>query len=199
MTRRLVEGKGVGTDPERFVSGLSPDLLAGIRRRMRWTAALWGVHLPGDALDDLAQDLLLRLWERGIPPGVESFPAYALRAAANLTIDAVRRGRAKKREAPTSTAGESAVLGSRWPPTPEQTAIDRDSLRHQLPECRRLLSVRQYQVFALIYLAGFTKEEVGARLGLCPGSVQTILARLRAVLRSGGVLGPRVPKGEGQA
>ncbi|HEX4952689.1 MAG TPA: sigma-70 family RNA polymerase sigma factor [Thermoanaerobaculia bacterium] len=188
MTRRLVEGKGVGTDPDWFVSGLSPDLLAGIRRRMRWTAAQWGARLPGDALDDLLQDLLLRLWERGIPPEVESFPAYALRAASNLTIDAVRRGRAKKREVPTSTAGEWVALGSTWPPTPEQTAIGRDSLRQQLTECRRLLSARQYQVFALIYLAGFTQQEVGARMGLRPGRVQALLAGLRRVLEASGVV-----------
>ncbi|HEX4952666.1 MAG TPA: sigma-70 family RNA polymerase sigma factor [Thermoanaerobaculia bacterium] len=197
MTRRPVEGQSVGADPEWFVAGLSPDLLVSIRRRIRWTAATWGVCLRADAVDDLAQDLQLRLWERGVPREVEDFPAYVLRAASNLTIDALRRRRAKKREAPTSPAGKSAVLGPPWPATPEEMAIGRDCLRQQLAECRRLLSARQYQIFALIYLAGFTHREVSARMGLGPGRVQALLASLRRVLEASGmVLRPRVSRSE---
>ena len=188
MTRRLVEGKGVGSDPDHFTNSLSPDLHASIRRLIRWTAAVRGVRLQDDAIDDLAQDLLLRLWERGVPREVEDFPAYVLRAASNLTIDAVRRGRAKKREAPGSTDGEGAVLMAPWPATPEQTAIGRDSLHHKLAECRRLLSARQYRIFALTYLAGFTNREVGAREGLRPGNVDSILFRLRRALGGTGVV-----------
>jgi RNA polymerase sigma factor (sigma-70 family) len=190
MARRPVEGRGVGSDPERFVDSLSPDLLAGIRRRIRWTAALRGVSLQEDAVDDLAQDLLLRLWERerGVPSEVEDFPAYALRAASNLTVDVLRRHRTKKRTAPTSTTDGGAVLGVPWPLTPEQIAIGRDSLRHELAECRRLLSERQYQMFALIYLAGFSPREVSKRVGLSPGNVHALLSGLRRALGGRGVV-----------
>ncbi len=200
MTRRLVEGRGVGSDPDHFTNSLSPDLLASIRRLIRWTAAIRGIRLQHDAVDDLTQDLLLRLWERGVPREVEDFPAYVLRAAGNLTIDAVRRGRAKKREAPTSTEGESAVLVPSWPATPEQKLIGRDTLHHRLAECRRLLSARQYRIFALTYLAGFTNREVGAREGLRPGSVDATLFRLRRALgRCGVVLRPRATRSEQEA
>ncbi len=200
MTRRLVEGKGVGSDPDLFTTSLSPDLHASIRRLIRWTAAVRGVRLQDDAIDDLAQDLLLRLWERGVPEEVEDFPAYVLRAASNLTIDAVRRGRAKKREAPASTNGESAGLVAAWPPTPEQTLMGRDTLHHKLAECRRELSTRQYRIFVLTYLAGFTNREVGARVGLRPGSVDSILFRLRRALgRCGVVLRPRAARSELEA
>ena len=182
MTRGLVEGRGVGDDPAWLVSGLSPDLLARVRCRIRWTATVRGVRLQDDAIDDLAQDLLVRLWERGVPREVEDLPAYVLRAANNLTIDAVRRGRAKKREVPASTEGEKGALVAAWPHTPEQTAIGRDDLHHRLAECRRLLSARQYRIFALTYLAGFTNREVGAREGLRPGTVDSILFRLRRAL-----------------
>jgi RNA polymerase sigma factor (sigma-70 family) len=188
MTRRLVEGGGVDADPEWFVASLSPDLLTSIRRLIRWTAAVRGIRLQDHAIDDLAQDLLLRLWERGVPREVEDFSAYVLRAASNVTIDAVRRSRAKKREAPASTNGESAVLLAPWPATPEQTVIGRDTLRQKLAECRRLLSARQYRIFALTYLAGFTKHEVGARVGLRPGTVDAALFRLRRTLGGRGVV-----------
>ena len=200
MARRLAAGRGVGSDSDWLVAGLSPDLLAGIRRRIRWTAGVRGVRLQDDTIDDLAQDLLLRLWERGVPREVEDFPAYVLRTACNLTIDAVRRGRAKKREAPTSPEGEGSVLLAPWPATPEQTAIGRDTLHQKLAECRRLLSARQYRIFALTYLAGFTNREVGARVGLRPGNVDSILFRLRRALGgSGVVIRPRESRREQQA
>ena len=199
MARRLADGRGVGSDSDWLVAGLSPDLLAGIRRRIRWTAAVRGVRLQDDAIDDLAQDLLLRLWERGVPKEVEDFPAYVLRAAANLAIDSVRRGRAKKRETPASLDSESAVLVSTWPATPEQTVIGRDTLRHRLAECRRLFSARQYRIFALSYIAGFTNREIGARDGLRPGSVDATLFRLRRALgRRGLILRPRAARSEQQ-
>ena len=188
MARRLVEGRGVGSDPDHFTNSLSPDLLGSIRRLIRWTAEVRGIRLQEDAIDDLAQDLLLRLWERGVPREVEDFPAYVLRAASNLTIDAVRRGRARKREAPAATDRESAVLGPAWPATPEQTVIGRDALGHRLAECRRLLSARQYRIFALTYLAGFTNREIGARESLRPGTVDSILFRLRRALGGNGVV-----------
>lgn len=188
MARRLADGRGVGSDADCFMTSLSPDLLASIRRLIRWTAAVRGVRLQDDAIDDLAQDLLLRLWERGVPREVEDFPAYVLRAASNLTIDAVRRGRAKKRESPASTNGESAVLGPCWPATAEQTAIGRDTLHQRLAECRRLLSARQYRIFALTYIAGFTNREVAAKVGLRPGNVDSILFRLRRALGGNGVV-----------
>lgn len=100
----------------------------------------------------------------------------------------MRRGRAKKREAPASTDGESAVLAPSWPATPEQTAIGRDALHQKLAECRRLLSSRQYRTFALTHLAGFTNREVAAREGLRPGSVDSILFRLRKALGGNGVV-----------
>ena len=200
MTRRLVEGRGVGEDPAWLFSGLSADLLTSIRRRIRWTAAVRGVRLQDDAVDDLTQDLLLRLWERGVPGEIEDFTAYVLRAAANLTIDTVRRGRAKKREAPSSTTDESAASVSTWPATPEQTAIGRDALRQKLADCRRLLSARQYRIFTLSYIAGFTNREVGAREGMRPDSVDATLFRLRRALgRCGVVLRPRAARGELEA
>lgn len=84
------------------------------------------------------------------------------------------------------------MLGAPGPPTPEQTAIGRNSLRHQLAKCRRLLSAHQYQVFALSCLAGFTSREVSVRVGIRPENVQAALACLRRALgRSGVILRPR--------
>jgi RNA polymerase sigma factor (sigma-70 family) len=195
-----MERKVVRADADRFVTALSPDLLAGIRRRIWWTARRSGVRLQDHAIDDLTQDLLLRLWERGVTSAVGDFRAYALCCAANLTIDCLRRRGAKKRSAPGTANGNGAELLPNWPATPEETAIGRDELRHQLAHCRRLLSARQYRIFELVYVAGYTSREVGERIGLHTSSVDSVLHRLRRSLGdSGVVIRPRVLKGENEA
>jgi len=169
-------------DPEVWTRELSPELLAGIRCKIWWVAHNRGVRLQDDAIDDLVQDLLLRLWQRGTSSAVGDLRAYVLCCAANLTIDSLRRRGAKKREAPDTTNGDGSVLLPPWPPTPEQTVIGRDELRHQLAHCRRLLSARQYRIFTLIYVAGYTSREVGERIGLHTSSVDSVLHRLRRSL-----------------
>jgi RNA polymerase sigma factor (sigma-70 family) len=190
----------VREDADRFVTALSPDLLVGIRRRIGWTARRSGVRLQADAIDDLTQDLLLRLWQRGTTTAVGDFRAYALCCAGNLTIDALRRRGAKKRSAPGTANGNGAELLPNWPATPEETTIGRDELRHHLAQCRRLLSARQYRIFTLVYVAGYTSREVGERIGLETSSVDSVLHRLRRSLGdSGVVIRPRALKGEHEA
>jgi RNA polymerase sigma factor (sigma-70 family) len=195
-----MERQVVRRDADRFVTALSPDLLAGIRRRIGWTARRSGVRLQDHAIDDLTQELLLQLWQRGVTTAVGDFPAYVLSSAANLTIDALRRRGAKKRLAPETANGNGAMLVAPWPPTPEQAVIGRDELRHHLARCRRLLSARQYRIFTLIYVAGFTSREVGERIGLETSSVDSVLHRLRRALgESGVVIRPRAARGEPDA
>jgi RNA polymerase sigma factor (sigma-70 family) len=179
VERGPVVRQAVRSDADWFLAGLSPALLAGIRRRIAWTARAKGARLRADAIDDLVQELLLRLWVRGFRGEVASFPAYALRAAGNLTIETLCRRRARKRQAPTARDDESAALLAPWPSTPEQIAIDRDALRQALADCRHLLSARDYRIFTLFYVAGFTGREVAARVGLKPSSVDSVLHRLR--------------------
>jgi RNA polymerase sigma factor (sigma-70 family) len=169
-------------DPEAWAEELTAELLAGIRRRIWWVARNRGVHLQDDALDDLVQDLLLLLWQRGVTSAVGDFRAHVLCCAGNLTLDFLRRRRAKKREEPDHTNGDGALLLPAWAPTPEQQAIARDELRHQLARCRRLLSARHYRVFVLAYVAGLSRREVGAVVGLRPSSVDSVLHRLRCSL-----------------
>jgi RNA polymerase sigma factor (sigma-70 family) len=105
-------------------------------------------------------------------------PAYVLTSAINLTRDSLRRRGAAKRSAPGATTGDGAML-SPWAPTPEREAIGREELRHHLAECRRLLSDRQYRIFRLVYLGGYTSREVAERVGLRTSSVDSALHRMR--------------------
>ena len=162
--------------------GECAELLASIRGRIWWTAHCRGVRLQDHAIDDLVQDLLLLLWQRGVTSAVGDFPAYVRSCAANVTIDSLRRRRAKKRDEPEGANGDGAMLLPARVPTPEEQAIGCDSLRHQLAECRRLLSARQYRIFTLIYVAGYTSREVGERIGLHTSSVDSVLHRLRRSL-----------------
>jgi len=183
MARPPIKRPAPSLDPAAWAKELSPELLARIRSRIWWVAHNRGVGLQDDAIDDLVQDLLLLLWQRGVTSAVGNFPAYVISSAGNLTLDFLRRRRARKREGPDSANGDGAMLLPAWVPTPEQTAIGRDELRHQLAECRRLLSPRDYRIFALVCLAGFSRREVGKLTGLAPGSVDSILFRLRRSLR----------------
>jgi RNA polymerase sigma factor (sigma-70 family) len=192
-----MERQAVRRDADRFVAALSPDLLAGIRRRIGWTARRSGVRLQDHAIDDLTQELLLRLWQRGVTSAVGDFQAYALSSAIHLTIDFLRRRHARKRQTPAATNGEGALLVPAWPATLEQTLLARDELRHHLAACRRQLSARQYRIFKLIYVAGYTSREVGQRIGLETSSVDSVLHRLRRSLGESGVaVRPRVARGE---
>ena len=140
------------------------------------------MRLQDHTIDDLVQDLLLQLWQRGVTGAVGDFPAYVRSCAANVTIDWLRRRRAKKRDEPEGANGGGAMALPAWPVTPEQTLLARDELRHQLAECRRLLSARQYRIFTLIYVAGYTSREVGERIGLHTSSVDSVVHRLRRSL-----------------
>jgi RNA polymerase sigma factor (sigma-70 family) len=123
----------------------------------------------------------------GPPPtcvtnAVGDFRGYVLSSAINQTIDFLRRRRARKRQASAATNGNSAAPLPAWPATLEQTLLARDELRHQLAHCRHLLAARQYRIFTLIYVAGYTNREVGARIGLHTSSVDSALHRLRRSL-----------------
>ena len=84
-----------------------------------------------------------------------------------------------------------------WPATLEQALLARDELRHQLATCRRQLSARQYRIFALVYVAGYTSREVGERIGLETSSVDSVILRLRRSLgESGVVIRSRMARGE---
>jgi RNA polymerase sigma factor (sigma-70 family) len=195
-----MERRAVREDADQFVAALSPDLLAGIRRRIGWTARRQGIRLQDDAIDDLVQELLLQLWQRGASSAVGDFPAYALSSAIHLTIDFLRRRHARKRQAPATTNGEGAPLLPAWPATLEQELLARDELRHRLAACRRRLSARQYRIFTLVYVAGYTSREVGERIGLETSSVDSVIVRLRRSLGdSGVVVRSRTARGEQEA
>lgn len=135
MTRRLVEGKGVYSDPDLFTTSLSPDLHASIRRRIRWTAASRGVRLQEDAIDDLAQDLLLRLWERGVSREVEDFPG--LRPTRRQQSHDRRRAPRSSEEARVTRLDERRELRTRTL-LARHTRADSDRPRRPAPEARRV-------------------------------------------------------------
>jgi RNA polymerase sigma-70 factor (ECF subfamily) len=92
--------------------------------------------------------------------------AWVMRVTANLAVDIVRR-----RPPPAPPLGAAGGL--------EDGAV----LRLALGAALRRLPQRQRDVIVLRHLAGMTKAEVGAALGISVGAVHTHAGRARSSLR----------------
>ena len=134
-----------------------------------------GILGDAAAAEDVAAEALARAYARWAR--VADLPwrdGWVLRVAANLAIDAVRRGR---RPVPVPTSAPSA----------EDEAV---VLRLALSAALRALPRRQRQAVALHYLGGLSDGEVAATLGISTGSVKTHISRGVAALRAR--LGPGI-------
>jgi DNA-directed RNA polymerase specialized sigma24 family protein len=124
MTSMQNQGNGV---LEQWDIVLTAGGRAAIRQRVRSTAAMFGVRLSAECVEDLVQDVLLRLWKHRTKRNLHACLAYVRQVAVNATIDSIRRYGAKKRSA-WRTLGADILL---WQPsrTPEEIVIAREEAR----------------------------------------------------------------------
>lgn len=110
----------------------TPSQLAAIRRSIKQTAARFHQWLSIECIEDLMQEVLLRLWRSGAEDRLRNCPAYVRRVAENTTIDTLRRRGAKKRQ--TFQAAKPVLRASPWQPphTPEEILIAREEAQHVL-------------------------------------------------------------------
>ena len=169
----------MGGEPERDGRDIAPTRrdLALIRDSIKKTALRFGERLSPDSIEDLVQDVFLRLWRLGAEKKLVTCPAYVRRVAVNVTIDAIRRTRAKKRTMRSRRSSVEAL----YPPTPnpEEIILAREELRLRLSQCRSLLSRRGYKAFVLVCLVGLARREVSSAVGLKPRTIDTMLSCLR--------------------
>jgi RNA polymerase sigma factor (sigma-70 family) len=164
---------------------LTPGHRRGIVRTIRKTVLVNNVHAP-ESLDDLVQEVLLRLWKCGKLEKLMTSPEYVDQVATHAVIDVIRRCRAQKRTMrPWARVDLKDLCGSR-PRTPEELLIAREEFRLLIKRCRMQLSKRMFRTLVLVHLAGLPRSEVGLRLGLSRAGVDIELHRMRRVLRSGG-------------
>jgi RNA polymerase sigma-70 factor (ECF subfamily) len=145
---------------------------AGLRSYLRWLGA------PGDAVDDLVQDTFVAALAR---PPVErdaaSTAAWLRTVARHLLLRQLRtndrRGRAV--ELDEAAAAWERHLGG---------ADDGDAFRTALRACIAALTPRQSEAMRLRYGDDLPVATVGARMGIGASGAETLLRRLRAVLRA---------------
>lgn len=129
--------------------------------------------------EDIAGDVLLRLWERRATLDVDNLEAYALTAARNLSIDRLRRhGRDNRSLDELPGLGDIASPDARPDTRAEQreTLENIDRLLRQLPAKQRLV-LRLRDVEELSY------AEIARTTGLSLTDVKVSLLRARRRLR----------------
>lgn len=115
----------------------TPAQLAAIRRTVTATAARFGRRLSPECIEDLVQEVFLGLWKSKAEDKLHCLP-YLRRAAANVTVDFLRRQGAQKRRwrRDMSPDLEKAL----WRPsrTPEEVLIEREEAQQLLATDRAL-------------------------------------------------------------
>jgi len=144
--------------------------------------------LPADEVDELLQDVRIRLWKsHATSENLDGLGAsYLLKVVSSSVIDHLRRKR-RQRETSLDAVAESAavpVVLQVQPPDHAATQALAERLERaltQLPQNRRLV--------VQLHLEGYERVEIGRMTGWTEAKVRNLLYRglddLRAQLRTG--------------
>jgi RNA polymerase sigma-70 factor (ECF subfamily) len=143
--------------------------------------------------DDIRQEASLRLW-RALADGrkIASPPSYVYRVAATVTIDAIRRVRARREEVLEYGYGDAP--DAREPRTAEAAGPDRAAEYEQL--MRKVLSLvaalsQDRRRAISLHLQGLTTIEIGNLLGWSEAKARNLVYRtlneIRGRLRAEGI------------
>ncbi|RDZ28071.1 sigma-70 family RNA polymerase sigma factor [Lysobacter silvisoli] len=141
---------------------------------------LRGIGAPASTAEDLAQESLLRLWQRAAhyDPARSAVSTWLFRIARNLQIDQLRRD-----------AGRAPAAQDALDAAPDGSACTAEDYADQVQLQRRIddLSPVQARLIRMSYFEAKTHQEIAAELGLPLGTVKSHLRR--AFLRLQGQLG----------
>ena len=144
--------------------------------------------VPGSELDDVAQEVFLRLMRYGRTELIEHPQAYLYRMAANVAAEWAMRGRNLRSGDPDWLAG---LMGEDGGESAQEEA-SRIELREDIERALLALTPQQRRVLQLQFYAGLSRSEIAARTGLTERSVKRALiksyARLRQELDAEGTL-----------
>lgn len=151
-----------------------PELLATCRRLHPRLVAALTLHCGRlDVAEDLAQETLVRVWERW--PKVrqaDSPDAWAFRVALNLSTSALRRRALEQRAHLVAPRGADRDADN--PDSAEQIAV-RQALQ--------LLPARQRAAIILRYFADLSVDDTAAAMTCAPGTVKALTSQGIAKLR----------------
>jgi RNA polymerase sigma-70 factor (ECF subfamily) len=147
----------------------------------------------GVQIDDVEQEARIRLWkalqgERTI----ENLASYIYRVAANATVDAIRRVKARREQPlePEDPHGDPLPDVSARAAADDERTLERRLLLEKVEGVLGQLETRRVQVVRL-HVQGFTTTEMSRLLGITEPAARNLLHRalreLRERLRDGGV------------
>ena len=128
--------------------------------------------------EDVTQEVLVRLWERGREIEEEDLPAWITRVTRNACIDLLRRRRRLPFEASQDTLDRMVSLD----PGPD-TRLEAVELRRRLESALLHLPEAHRAVVVLREIQGLKYEEIGQALELPLNTVKVYLHRARRELR----------------
>ncbi len=131
-------------------------------------------------VDDLVQEVFLRIVRRGDSHQLDQFEGYVFQTAASVIKDRFRRRRARMSD---SHVAFEPDLHGQSDISPEQTVLAREALRSTT---RAIMSLpeRTRTIFVLRRLEGLSHPEIARRLGLSLSTVEKHIHRAAKQLLS---------------
>lgn len=115
----------------------TPGQLVVIERSITKTARSFGHRLSPECVEDLVQEVFLRLWKSRAEGKLACVP-FVRRVAANVTIDSLRQRGAKKRRVRRTLSLQAEMARWRSSRTPEEILIEREEAQKVLETNRPL-------------------------------------------------------------
>lgn len=165
------------------VSPALETLVSRFGELLRRAGRRWG--LPEQDLDELLQDVRIRLWRAlGTGEKISTVTAsYAYRTAQTAAVDLMRRRRSR-RETPLPGYTEAvSVVAAAVVAPPQLEQVTRDEVTQQLDAAIGQLA-KPRSVAVRMYLAGYPREEIAQLLGWSEAKTRNLLYRGLADLRA---------------
>lgn len=132
----------------------------------------------GPEAEDLAQEVMLRLWERRAElAGIHNLEAWALRVTRNLALD-------RKRHSSWRTGDLAVVYDAAAATIPADQRVEEGEAVAAVFVCMEQLPEAQRAVLHLREVEELSYEEIGAALSLSAAQVKVYLHRARKRVRA---------------
>ncbi len=164
-----------------------PVLVIRARAAVQYAARTLGLRPALLDTDDLAQEVLLRLWQRYPSSWGRYSRRLVNRVALRLVIDAMRYATARKRDIRRTAPLEQAGHVSLFVRDVDEDLIAREELRHRLGGCRHALAPEHFRLFLALHVFGFTSRQAAVLFGSAPATLDTRSLRLRRRLALSGI------------
>lgn len=162
-------------------------LIVRVRAAVRYAARTLGLRATPDEIDDLSQEVLLRLWQRYPSRWGRYSRQLVNRVAVRLAIDEVRYATAKKRDIRRTASLEQAGHVSLCATPLDEALSAREELNDRLSNCRRTLPPEEWRLFIALHVYGVTSREAAALFGSSSVSLDTRSLRIRRRLTRHGI------------